>query len=133
MKPLTREAFAYWLESYGRASAQNDPQASASLFAEDARYYESPFDEPMVGREAIYRYWAVGAQDLADKTSSYEILAVRDNLGIARWQAQFVRRGSGAAMALDCIFLVEFDDRGLCSLFREWWHLGEGSLAQSQR
>lgn len=105
MTPLTYAAFDGWLAAYGRASA------------EDARYYESPFDPPLAGRQAIYDSWAVGAQNLTDKTSAYEILAVRDNLGIARWQPRFVVKATGAAMALDCIFLAEFDQQGLCRLF----------------
>lgn len=44
------------MTEYGRASAENDPQASAHLFAPDARYYENPFDEPIAGRVAIYEY-----------------------------------------------------------------------------
>jgi len=57
MNELTLERFTAWMTEYGRASAENDPQASANLFAPDTRYYESPFDEPMVGRDAIYEYW----------------------------------------------------------------------------
>ena len=60
MSALTREQFQQWMETYGRASAENDPQASASLFAQNAVYYETPFAEPMVGRESIYEYWNKG-------------------------------------------------------------------------
>ena len=61
MKALTVDAFDQWLTQYGQASQQNDAQASAELFAQDARYYESPFEEPLIGREAIYHYWRQGA------------------------------------------------------------------------
>jgi hypothetical protein len=125
MKTLTFDIFDRWLNDYGRASAENNPQASAALFAEDANYYETPFAEPIAGREAIYQYWGKGAQRLTDKSSSYEILAVKDNLGIARWQAKFTVIESGKRLALDCLFLVEFDDNDKCSVFREWWHLRE--------
>ena len=125
MKSLTSNEFKQWLEQYGKASQENDAKASAELFTQNARYYESPFDDPMVGREAIYQYWIKGAQTLKDKTAGYEILAVRDNVGIARWQSTFVHIQSGKRAALDCMFLVEFDDNGQCSLFREWWHRRE--------
>lgn len=122
MTTLTCAAFAQWLHSYGQASIHNDPQASAELFAGNARYYESPFAQPLAGRQAIYDYWAAGAQNLADKEASYEILSVRDQVGIARWRARFLVKATGAAVALDCIFVAEFDDQGLCCCFREWWH-----------
>ena len=123
MKTLALDSFDQWLAKYGQASQQNDAQASAELFAQDARYYESPFEEPLIGREAIYRYWRQGAETLTDKTSAHEIWAVRDNLGIARWQAQFVDNRSHQRSALDCVFVVEFDGDGLGSVFREWWHM----------
>lgn len=128
MTALTAAAFDRWLAAYGQASANDDPLASAQLFSPDARYYESPFDEPLAGRQAIYDYWAAGAQNLTGKSSTYEILARRDNLGIARWRSRFVVKATGAALALDCIFLAEFDDEGLCCCFREWWHSRPDSL-----
>lgn len=122
MTTLTTEAFDRWLAAYGWASATDDALASAQLFSEDARYYESPFDAPLVGRRAIYDYWAAGARDLTGRSSTYEILAVQETMGIARWRARFVVKATGAAMALDCIFLTEFDAAGLCCCLREWWH-----------
>ncbi len=119
---LTDSTFDGWLTEYSRASKENDPRASAALFAEDARYYESPFAEPLAGREAIYRYWAAGAERLADKQSSHEILALRANVGVARWRSQFLVRSSGDRVALNCLFVVEFDDAGRAVVFREWWH-----------
>ena len=113
------------MTAYGRASAENDPQASANLFAENARYYENPFEEPIVGREAIYEYWNKGAQNLKDKEAFFEILAINGNTGIARWQSGFTVVESGKRLALDCLFVVEFDDEGLCQSFREWWHIRE--------
>lgn len=119
MKKLTLNQFVNWLEAYGKASQENDPKASSELFALDAKYYETPFDEPKIGRQAIYQYWSKGAQTLKDKTSSYEVLAVKENLGIARWQSEFTVVKSGKWVALDCVFFIEFDDDGKCNVFRE--------------
>lgn len=123
MKQLTTEIFDRWLEAYSEASQKNDARASAELFAQNAQYYETPFDKPMVGREAIYQYWHQGAQRLKDKGAAYEILAVKDNLGIARWRSKFTVMVSSKRLVLDCLFVVEFDDDEKCSLFREWWHI----------
>jgi len=125
MTELTLKRFTAWMTEYSRASAENDPQASANLFAPDARYYESPFDEPMIGRGAIYEYWNKGTQNLKDKKSSFEILSVTGNTGIARWRSSFTVVESGKRLALDCLFVVEFDADGLCQIFREWWHIQE--------
>jgi hypothetical protein len=123
MKTLSVETFARWLETYGKASEEDDVEASAALFARNACYYETPFDEPMLGRVAIRKYWEVGARTLKDKQAEYEILAVQENVGIAHWRSRFTDIASDRRLALDCVFVVAFDDNDLCSTFREWWHL----------
>lgn len=113
------------MTAYGRASAENDPQASANLFAEHACYHENPFDVPITGRAAIYEYWDKGARNLKDKEFTFEILSVEGDRGIARWESKFTVTESGKRLALDCLFVVEFNDEGLCHTFREWWHIRE--------
>lgn len=127
MDTLTHEHFTTWMTAYGRASTENDPRASANLFARNAAYYETPFSKPMIGREALYEYWNKGVQTLKDKESTFEIFSVKDNLGIARWQSKFTVITSGKRLALDCLFSVEYDTDGLCQIFREWWHIQEYS------
>ena len=129
MSALTPEAFDAWLDAYGRASAEDDPDASAALFSPDARYSESPFDEPIVGREAIRRHWEAGVRRLTDKRSSYEVLAVREEVGIARWRSSFTVVASGERVALDCLFVARFGEDGTCVEFREWWHRGPADEA----
>jgi hypothetical protein len=123
VQALTTEKFNTWLETYSRASRENDAQASAALFSADARYYESPFDEPLIGCDAIRNYWEAGAERFADKEASHEILSGQDNPGVARWRSTFTDLTTGKRLALDCLFLVEFDEQGKCCLFREWWHV----------
>jgi hypothetical protein len=125
MKAITLESFSQWLEIYGKASRENNVKASSELFSQGAKYYETPFSDPLIGREAIYGYWLTGAQTLKDKESSFQVLALRNNLGIARWVSKFTTSNSDKRFALDCVFLVEFDENNKCTVFREWWHIQE--------
>ena len=129
MKPLTQEVFQAWMKSYGKASRENDLQALVELFARNAEYFETPFDEPMIGRDAIYKCWEMGAKSFKDKESIYEILSVKGNQGIARWVSKFTDIKSGKRFALDCLSLVESDNNSKCKLFREWWHLREANVS----
>jgi len=119
---MDRESFDHWLASYGSAWVKRDAQAAASLYADDATYQVTPFDEPLRGREAIYEYW-VGVAKTEDKIRfSYEIVAVTPEHGIARWWASFVRVPPGLETRLDGIFLISLDSEGHCLSLREWWH-----------
>ncbi len=119
---MNPESFASWLEAYGRAWESRDPQAAATLFAEDATYQVMPFLEPMSGRPAILDYWSDAARTEEDIHFGFEILSVTQKRGIARWWSSFVRVPPGAATKLDGIFLITLDSASLCTSLREWWH-----------
>ena len=119
------ESFRSWLDAYGHAWEAQDPEASATLYREDALYFETPFGEPMRGADAIRDYSSEAAATQADVRFGSEVLAFSGDTGIARWRASFTRVPSGVRVELDGIFLVTFDDAGRCHEFREWWHRRE--------
>ncbi len=126
MSELTTRTFSEWLDRYGDAWRSGDADGVTKLFSAEARYEETPFDEPMIGHGAIRRYWAEGA-GMAQKEIrfGYDMLSVRNDTGIAHWTASFVRIPSGIFVELDGVLLARFSPDGLCVQFREWWHLRE--------
>lgn len=111
-----------WLERYRRAWENRDPEAAAALFSEDVKYYETPFIAPAQGRGGVREYWAHATRNQSDVTFSHDIVSVSGGRGIARWWATFRRVPSDVMVRLDGVFLLEFDDEGLCHELREWWH-----------
>ncbi len=114
-----------WLEGYRLAWEARDPEAAAALFSEDARYYETPFLGPARGRDGVRDYWVNATRNQSDVTFSYEIVFVSGDRGVVRWWARFRRVSSGVTASLDGVFLLEFNDEGLCRELREWWHRAE--------
>ena len=119
---MDRTSFESWLEAYGRAWRERNPQAAANLFTEDGTYQVTPFVEAMRGRPAILAFWSHVAQTEQDIQFGYEVLAVTAEAGIARWWASFVIVPPGLQTRLDGIFLISLDDDGRCTSLREWWH-----------
>jgi len=115
-------AFKSWLDAYGQAWENRNPEAAAALFNESGTYQVTPFLEPRGGRKAIFEYWSEVARTEKDIRFVYEILVVKDELNIARWSASFVRVPPWLQTKLDGIFLVSLDDEGRCKSLREWWH-----------
>src|SRR5262249_9067310 len=80
-------------------------------------------------RGAIRR-WRVGVGD--DRETEfrfdYEVLAVTDEIGVARWIASADMPSDGKRLLFDGVFAVVL--RGeLCSEFREWWNTNEVPLS----
>jgi len=122
---LTRAAGEIWLKQYGQAWEQRAPHQAAQLFTEDCRYFETPFSEPAVGRDGVFKYWQAVPDGQADVTFRYEVLAVQSQTLIARWSAAFTRVVSRTRVNLDGVLVLEFTAAGLCSELREWWHREE--------
>ena len=119
---MEQSTFKSWLEAYGRAWMERNPQAAADLFAEDGSYQVTPFVEAMRGRPAIFEYWSNVARTQENIQFAYEILAVTREAGIARWWASFLIVPQGLQTRLDGIFLITLDADGRCRSLREWWH-----------
>jgi hypothetical protein len=132
MQKLPLATFEEWLDAYGEAWQKGDAQAAIDLFSDNAKYYETPFNEPMIGKQAIQKYWSEGAGESQKNVRfAYEAITVLKSKGLAQWHASFVRIPSENYVELDGFLVAEFDNAGKCSVFREWWHRRESGSGSS--
>ncbi len=122
---MTSDDLSAWLNAYGHAWETKNPVAAAALFAEDATHHELPFADPALGRAGIREYWQSATRNQSDIKFHSDVVAVANAQGIAHWSAEFTRSPSNIRTKLDGIFLLEFDEHGLCRKLREWWHRTE--------
>jgi len=122
-RQLTPAALEAWLARYKDAWEQRDPERAAALFTENAPYHEMPFDPPKAGRSGIHDYWATVTADQRDVDFTSSVVAVNGQTGVARWSAKLKSASAGVRVELDGVFVLTFDDSGLCSELREWWHV----------
>ena len=83
-------AFKSWLDAYGQAWENRNPETAAALFTEDGSYQVMPFLEPMLGRKAIFQHWSEVARTQENIRFAYEILVANAELNITTWSASFV-------------------------------------------
>jgi hypothetical protein len=120
-----------WLQKYGAAWVARDGAAAGRLFSAEAVYHENAFEPPMHGRAAIEAYWNKVTADQREVKFESQVVSVTGNTGVATWKASFKLQSSGATIALDGVFVLDFDDQGHCTRLREWWFVkaGEGRAA----
>ena len=111
-----------WLGAYGEVWENRDAEGVAQLFQDDALYFETPYAEPFRGREGIKGYWSNVTADQRDITFESEPVGVIGNTGIAKWSAKFTLASNDAKVELNGVFLLDFNEQGLCTTLREWWH-----------
>jgi uncharacterized protein (TIGR02246 family) len=122
-EPIDEKALTDWLHRYEQAWETRDAQAASSIFSEDALYYETPYAEPFRGRQGIADYWARVTADQREVDFTSEVIAVKDDVGVAHWNAKFQTAGTGEHVELDGIFVLRFGEQNLVSELREWWVL----------
>jgi ketosteroid isomerase-like protein len=125
-RALDTAALEAWLQEYGAAWESRDAAAAGTLFTTDATYHEMPFDPAKQGRAGIQDYWKTVTADQRDIHFESQVISVSGNTGVAHWKATFKVQSTGATIALDGVFVLEFDAKGQCKSLREWWHVKAG-------
>lgn len=122
---LTEASLATWLEGYKAAWETRDAEKAVALFTADATYQDEAFSSPHVGAQGIRDYWTKVTAGQRDVKFQYQVLSIKSNTGIAHWSAEFAvaEANPPTTIALDGVFLLEFDGAGKCRSLREWWHL----------
>jgi hypothetical protein len=119
---INNESVSLWLSNYVEAWKTYDPETIRNLFSEDAHYYYSPYSEPVEGREAIVASWLENRDKTGTYTGDYRMIASNGNLAVANGHSvYFGEDGKTPVREYDNIFVMEFDDTGRCSLFKEWY------------
>jgi SnoaL-like domain len=128
----TEEAAARWIEVHRAAWAEQDPERTAVLFAEDCVYSWHPFREPRVGAERVASYvrWAFTAQK--DVHISFgEPLLDGTVMAVEYWMT-FVQVEEAKPFTIAGAQIVEFNECGQARSVHDYWHSVKGKRRMSQ-
>lgn len=104
-----------WLDSYVAAWRSNDPDQIGALFTEGVVYRFRPFEDAVVGRDAVVRAWMESPDAPDSWTAEYRAWAVTGDRATATGQTRYAD-GSH----FHNVFLLRF--RGdECSEYTEWF------------
>jgi ketosteroid isomerase-like protein len=105
-----------WIEGYERAWRAVGTDSLRELFAEDAGYRMSPYEEPVRGLVAIGELWErerAGADE--EFQLSFEVVAVEGDTGVARIEVAY-----GDGNEYRDLWVIRFGPDGRCREFEEW-------------
>jgi hypothetical protein len=111
-----------WLDAYGKAWEERDPDQAAELFTEDALYQWGPFGRKLRGRIMIREAWADAVEQQANVEFGYEVLTATARGGLARWWCTADLPAEEVHSRTEGIFRLTFDESGLCTSLEEWWN-----------
>lgn len=108
--------FQAWLDRYIAAWRSGSPTEIGDLFSPDARYSYGPYQEPVVGREAIVARWTENPDAPGSWEAEYRPLAVRGDVAVATGESRYAN-----GRTYSNVFACRFDPDGRCADFREWF------------
>jgi ketosteroid isomerase-like protein len=113
-----RASVRRWVEEYERAWRMPGTARISSLFTVDATYLHSPYEEPVVGLDAIGRMWEEDREGPSEVFSiSTDVVAVDDPIAVVRAE---VRYGQPVRQEYRDLWILQFEADGRCSWFEEW-------------
>lgn len=120
---MDRNQLQAWLDKYVEAWRTYEPEQIRELFAEDALYFYSPWDEdrPLRGREAIVAGWLKEPDEAGSWEARYEPLAIDGNVAIAQGRTAYRRADGSVERQFANLFVIHFDEDGRCTRFTEWY------------
>jgi SnoaL-like domain len=117
-----------WLDAYGKAWEDRDPEAAADLFTENAVYQWGPFGRRLRGRVMIREAWADAVERQANVKFGYEVMSATHRGGIVRWWCAMDVPSDAVRRQLEGVFRLVFDETGLCKGLEEWWNHNDEPL-----
>lgn len=127
---MTREDLNRWLGDYVEAWKTYDRERIEALFADDISYRYHPYDDPIVGRDAVVASW-LGEGDHPDVSERdepgtydafYRAAAVDGEMAVAIGSSTYYSSPGGPADRIyDNCFVMRFDSEGRCRELTEWF------------
>ena len=121
-----------WLDAYGRAWEERDPDSAAELFSEDAVYQWGPFGQRLHGRPFIKAAWAEATETQQNVEFGYEVMSASARSGLVRWWSAYDQPDRELRVRIEGIFRLVFDEDGLCKSLEEWFNADEAPLDGAQ-
>ena len=127
---MERADVSRWLDAYVDAWKSYDPGKIAALFTEDIAYRYHPYDEPIVGREAVVESWlgegdhegASTRDEQGTYDANYAPVAVDGDVAVVTGSSTYLTEPGGSVdKVYDNCFVMRFDSEGRCAEFTEWF------------
>jgi len=111
------ERLSVWMDGYVAAWSSNDAADIAALFTEDAVYDPQTADGEWDGREAIVERWL----EIDDTPGNWDFqwipLVETEEMAVIVGQTEY----ADPPMSYRNLFVIHFDETGLCEDFTEWY------------
>jgi SnoaL-like domain len=113
---VTPEQVQRWLDDYVAAWPSYDRDAIVALFSDDVSYRYHPFDEPLLGADAVADSWLANQDEPGSWEASYRPALISGAEAIVTGETRYTD-----GEVFSNLWQLEFDDAMRCTRFVEWY------------
>jgi hypothetical protein len=125
---VERRDFRDWVDRYESAWREPGTQALSGLFATDATYRTSPYEDPLEGLEAIEAMWEREREGPDESfTMLWDLVAVEDRTGVVRVSVDY---GDPIRQSYRDLWVIELREDARARSFEEWPFWPPGSKGE---
>lgn len=112
-----------WLGDYVDAWMTYDSNKIGALFSDDVEYRYHPYDEPLIGRDAVVKGWLEDQDEAGTYEATYRTVAVDGMTAVATGTSSYKRSANDQTIdrVYENCFVMSFDADGRCRSFVEWY------------
>lgn len=118
---MTHDEVQGWLDRYIQAWRSNDAETIGALFTDDVAYRYQPYEDPVVGRDALVADWLREPDEPGTWSASYQPFAVDGDRAVAVGESRYLLEDGSIRTLFHNVFLLRFDAEGRCAEFTEYW------------
>ena len=118
---MSHDDLQRWLNAYVAAWESRDPAAIGDLYSEDVVYKDYPFQDALIGRDAVVANWLGKHDEPGSFQAVYEPVAVDGYTAVARGTSTYFDSSGGIASLYHNVFVMRFDDDGRCKEWTEYY------------
>ena len=108
------------LAAYKNAWEQRDPDAALELYADSAEHRDDPFDEPLVGSNAIRELWNARAASQTNVEFDAERVWTSASWVLSSYHAAYTDRANADRIRRRGFLAFELDDAKRILRARDW-------------
>lgn len=116
-----RRQFAELVERFGKAWERGETEEITGVFSDGAMFMPSPFDSPLIGKEAIADYWKDTPTEQADVSFRFGEIFMVGPWFATEYKCTFRRRRTGHKVDIRGALFCETDETVITEM-RMYWH-----------
>lgn len=121
---MDRQEVLNWIDLFVSAWKKCDFIAIGELFSDVEEYWESPFVDPVSGKDNIKKLW----DDIVFQKEidlNINIIAIESSNVSLHWYLKYKDSRDDTIYEMDGTYFLVFNDNKKCIYFKQWWVMNE--------